>query len=156
MPNLDIFVAAHPEFPPRRSTSTSASSAPEIDAGADALIANIVTDTDAFFRYRDRAHAAGIAQPIIPSLLPLNSARRCDFLARELHIPYRPRRSGLARRTDRRRRRLAHNDLVAKLARLIDGGAPGANFNVIVPGDADFVVRALTSFRGTGAKADAD
>ncbi|HUI27908.1 MAG TPA: methylenetetrahydrofolate reductase, partial [Candidatus Kryptonia bacterium] len=72
LPNLDVFVAAHPEFPERALDKHFGFLRRKIDAGANGLIANIVTDTDAFFRYRDRAQTAGIEPPIIPSLLPLN------------------------------------------------------------------------------------
>ena len=39
--------------------------------------------------------------------------------------------------------RFGLDDLVTKLRTLIAGGAPGANFNVIVPGDAEVIVEAM-------------
>ncbi len=148
LPNLDVFVAAHPEFPAAALDKHFRFLKQKIDAGADGLIANIVTDADAFFRYRDRASAAGIDRPIIPSLLPLNSARRCEFLSQQLHIAVptaiveRLRDAG---REDAQRFGL--DDLVAKLRRLIAGGAPGANFNIVVPSDAEVIVEALKEYR---------
>ena len=157
VPNLDVFVAGHPEYPPGALAKHFRFLREKIDAGANAVIANIVTDTDAFFRYRDQAQRAGIELPIMPSLLALNSVRRCRFLAGELHIPVPSATVDAlaAARDDASAHALALDDLEAKLERLLDGGAPGANFNVIVPGDADFAVSALNNVRG-GAKSDAD
>ena len=149
LPNLDIFVAAHPEYPDSALGRHFEFLKRKIDAGADGMIANIVTDVDAFFRYRDRARAAGILQPIIPSVLPLNSLRRCEFLAGQLRIRVPPAIVDRLRATDRdSAQRLGLDDLVDKLQRLIAGGAPGANFNIIVPSDAEVVVRALENLRG--------
>jgi len=149
LPNLDVFVAAHPEYPAAALDKHFRFLRAKLDAGADAMIANIVTETDAFFRYRDRARAAGIDRPVIPSLLPLNSVHRCVFLAQQLHIPVPP--AIVARLQDLDRdsaQRFALDEMVAKLGRLIVGGAPGANFNIIVPGDAETTVAALTAWRG--------
>ncbi len=150
LPNLDILVAAHPEFPDRALDKHFVFLKRKIDAGADGMITNIVTDTDAFFRYRDRAQAAGIRQPIIPSLLPLNSLRRCEFLAGQLHIPVPAALAERLRGADRdTARRIGLDDMVAALHRLVAGGAPGANFNIVVPSDAEVIVEALKAFRGS-------
>jgi len=150
LPNLDIFVAAHPEYPEGALDKHFRFLRRKIEAGADAMIANIVTDTDAFFRYRDRARTAGIDRPIVPSLLPLNSARRCAFLTEQLHIPV-PQaiieRLRAATREDAQQ--LGLDDLLAKLQRLIAGGAPGANFNIIVPSDAEVIVEGLRALRSS-------
>jgi methylenetetrahydrofolate reductase (NADPH) len=149
LPTLDIFVAAHPEFPERALDKHFRFLRGKIDAGANGLIANIVTDVEGFFRYRDRAVAAGITCPIVPSLLPLNSARRCEFLSAQLHIPVPPAAVEQLRHADRdRAHRFGLADLVTKLRRLVAEGAPGANFNIVVPSDADAVVEALSAFRG--------
>lgn len=148
LPNLDVFVAAHPEFPDKALDKHFGFLKRKIDAGADGLIANIVTDTDAFFRYRDRAHAAGIRQPIIPSVLPLNSLRRCEFLAGQLHIAVPTQVIERLRGADRHgAHQFGLDDLVTRLQRLVAGGAPGANFNIVVPSDAEVVVEALKTFR---------
>jgi methylenetetrahydrofolate reductase (NADPH) len=149
-PHLDIFVAAHPEFPESALDKHFRFLKRKIDAGADALISNIVTDTDAFFRYRDRALAAGIDAPIVPSLLPLNGLRRCEFLSEQLHIPV---PSALRQRLQSADRASAHRlgleDLVVRLRRLIAGGAPAANFNIVVPNDAETAVAAIQAFRAS-------
>lgn len=150
--HLDILVAAHPEYPDTARPKHFRFLKRKIEAGADGMVANIVTDADAFFRYRDQAHAAGIDRPIIPSLLPLNSVRRCEFLAAQLHIPVAPAIIERLRSADRdAARALALEDLVGKLRCLIAGGAPGVNFNIVVPGDAEAIVAALRAFRAAAA-----
>ena len=148
LPMLDILVAAHPEYPEGALAKHFRFLRAKIDAGADGMIANIVTDADAFFRYRDRARAAGIDRPIIPSLLPLNSTRRCEFLAAQLHIAVPPLTVARLRDADRETaQQIGLDDLVAKLRQLIAGGAPGVNFNIVVPSDAQIIAQALTAFR---------
>ena len=148
MPSLDIFVAAHPEFPTAALEKHFGFLQRKIEAGANGLIANIVTDADAFFRYRDRAHAAGIRQPIIPSVLPLNSLRRCEFLTEQLHIAVPTAIIERLRSADRQSaQQFGLDDLVTNLQRLVAGGAPGANFNIVVPSDAEVVVEAIHAFR---------
>lgn len=148
MTDLDVFVAGHPEYPESALDKHFRFLRQKIDSGANGIISNIVTDADSFFRYRDRAAAAGIRLPILPSLLPLTSLRRCEFLTNELHIPV-PRAtvSSLTASSVDDAPRFALDDLVSKLEQLIRAGAPGANFNVIVNRDSDFVVQALRAFR---------
>jgi methylenetetrahydrofolate reductase (NADPH) len=150
LPNLDIFVAAHPEYPEAALEKHFRFLACKIAAGAGGLISNIVTDTDAFFRYRDRAHAAGIDRPIIPSVLPLNSWRRCRFLIEQLHIPVADATLERLRNAPRAAAQgFGLDDLVQRLAQLRAGGAPGANFNIVVPSDAEVVVSAVQAFRAS-------
>lgn len=150
LPNLDIFVAAHPEYPDSALEKHLRFLRRKVDAGADGMISNIVTDTDAFFRYRDRARAAGIEPPILPSLLPLNSARRCAFLIENLHISVPQATVDRLRAADQNSAQaFGLDDMVGKIDRLIAGGAPGANFNIIVPSDADAIVAAMQAYRGS-------
>ena len=148
LPTLDIFVAAHPEYPERVLEKHFRFLRRKIECGAGGLISNIVTDADAFFRYRDRARAAGVEVPILPSLLPLNSLRRCDFLSAQLHIPVPAAALERLRGVDRESaQRIGLDDMVAKIERLVAGGASGMNFNIVVPGDAEVIVEALHAFR---------
>jgi methylenetetrahydrofolate reductase (NADPH) len=142
--DLDIFGAAHPEFPERSLGKHFEFLKRKIDAGTNGLISNIVTDTDAFARYRDRAQAAGITLPIFPSLLPLTSTRRCEFLAKQLRIPV---PAAIVERLQGRDRDAAHaigvDGMHRSLEQLRAHGAQAANFNVILPSDADAVVEVV-------------
>ena len=51
----------------------------KVDAGVDFLITNLFFHNDDFYRFRDRAVAAGIGVPIIPGIMPIrnvNSIKR--------------------------------------------------------------------------------
>jgi methylenetetrahydrofolate reductase (NADPH) len=150
LPNLDIFVAAHPEYPEAAWEKHFGFLRRKFDAGADGMISNIVTDVGTFFRYRDRALTAGIERPILPSLLPLNSLRRCTFLIEHLRIPVPQATVERLRNANRdTAQRFALEDLVAKMRHLVAGGAPGANLNIIVPGDAEMIAEAIKVYRGS-------
>jgi len=45
----------------------------KIDAGAHRAISQFFFDNEAFYRFRDRAAAAGITVPIIPGILPVTN-----------------------------------------------------------------------------------
>jgi methylenetetrahydrofolate reductase (NADPH) len=82
--DFDISVAAYPETHPE-ATSAEAdldNLKRKIDAGASRAITQFFFDTDVFFRFLERARAAGITVPIIPGILPVtNFARVKQFAA---------------------------------------------------------------------------
>ena len=54
----------------------------KIDAGASRAITQVFFDVDIYFRFRDRAAAAGVVVPIVPGILPVtNFAQVCKFSA---------------------------------------------------------------------------
>ena len=73
--DFNISVAAypetHPEAPSPRADLDNLKR--KIDAGASQAITQFFFDVDHFFRFRDRAHAAGIDVPIIPGILPVTN-----------------------------------------------------------------------------------
>lgn len=86
-----IRCGAYPE-PHPESTGTAADVGflkRKVEAGASSAITQFFFDADAFFRFRDACAAAGIAAPVIPGILPVQSwkgarrfAERCGA-----HIP---------------------------------------------------------------------
>jgi methylenetetrahydrofolate reductase (NADPH) len=73
--DFEISVAAYPETHPE-ATSPRAdldNLKRKVDAGAGRAITQFFFDADHFFRFRDRAAAAGIAVPIIPGILPVTN-----------------------------------------------------------------------------------
>ncbi len=142
--DLDIFAAAHPEYPERALGKHFDFLKRKIEAGTNALISNIVTDIDSFGRYRDQADKSGIKVPIFPSLLPLASVRRCEFLAEELRIPV-PAAiiEGLRGKDRDSAHAIGVDGMRHSLERLRRLGVRAANFNVILPSDADAVVEVV-------------
>ncbi len=72
---FEISVAAYPECHPA-SPSVSAdldNLKAKIDAGADRAISQFFFSPETFFRFRDRAAAAGIAAEIVPGILPVTN-----------------------------------------------------------------------------------
>jgi methylenetetrahydrofolate reductase (NADPH) len=45
----------------------------KVDAGADVIVTQLFYDNEDFFRWRDACHAAGIAVPIVPGVLPITN-----------------------------------------------------------------------------------
>jgi methylenetetrahydrofolate reductase (NADPH) len=71
--DFDISVAAYPEKHPEAESAESDLKclAQKIDAGAQRAITQFFFDTDAFLRFRDRCHAAGIRASLVPGILPI-------------------------------------------------------------------------------------
>ncbi len=76
--DFEISVAAFPETHPE-ATSPEAdldNLKRKIDAGASRAISQYFFDTEVFFRFLDKAHAAGIDVPITPGILPVSNFRQ--------------------------------------------------------------------------------
>lgn len=73
--DMTIRCGAYPE-PHPDSADTAADVAwlkRKVDAGASSAITQFFFDADTFFRFRDACAAAGVAAPIIPGILPIQS-----------------------------------------------------------------------------------
>jgi len=72
---FDISVAAYPEVHPDSSSRAFdlENLRRKIDAGADRAITQFFFSSDAFFRFRDEAAAAGIDVEIVPGILPVSN-----------------------------------------------------------------------------------
>jgi methylenetetrahydrofolate reductase (NADPH) len=82
--DFEISVAAYPEVHPeaRDAESDLDNLKRKIDAGANRAITQFFFDTDVYFRFVDRARAAGITVPIVPGILPVtNFAQMTRFAA---------------------------------------------------------------------------
>jgi len=79
----EISVACYPEVHPR-STGREADLAylkRKIDAGATRALSQFFFDPEAFLRFRDAAHRAGIDAPLVPGILPIHDLNRVCILA---------------------------------------------------------------------------
>jgi len=81
--DFDISVAAYPEKHPQ-SPSWEAdidNLKRKLDAGATRAITQMFFDNDDYFRFVDRALAAGITAPIVPGIQPIHSFRQISGFA---------------------------------------------------------------------------
>ncbi len=79
---FEISVAAYPETHPEAPSAEVDldNLKRKIDAGATRAISQFFFDNDAYFRFVDRARAAGITVPIAPGILPItNFAKAAEF-----------------------------------------------------------------------------
>jgi len=89
--DFEVSVAAYPEVHPEAASPQADldNLKRKIDAGAERAITQFFFDTDVFFRFVDRARAAGIGVPIVPGILPVtNFAGVSKFAAKcGTHVP---------------------------------------------------------------------
>ena len=73
--DFDISVAAYPEVHPDAASADGDidNLKRKLDAGAKRAITQFFFRPEAFFRFRDKAVAAGITAPIIPGILPVSN-----------------------------------------------------------------------------------
>lgn len=72
---FEISVAAYPECHPDSGTAESDldNLKRKLDAGATRAISQFFFSPDCYFRFRDKAAAAGISQEIVPGILPVSN-----------------------------------------------------------------------------------
>jgi methylenetetrahydrofolate reductase (NADPH) len=80
---FEISVAAYPETHPEAQSSESdlANLKAKLDAGASRAITQFFFSPEAFFRFRDRAAAAGIDAEIVPGILPVSNVAQARKFA---------------------------------------------------------------------------
>nr|WP_219846170.1 methylenetetrahydrofolate reductase [NAD(P)H] [Emcibacter nanhaiensis] len=73
--DFDISVAAYPEHHPESGSAQADidNLKRKIDAGANRAITQYFFDVDHYFRFMDKALAAGISVPIVPGILPVTN-----------------------------------------------------------------------------------
>jgi methylenetetrahydrofolate reductase (NADPH) len=131
--HFHIEVAAYPEVHPQAKSASADLNyfKNKVDAGADSAITQYFFNPDAYFRFIERCHAAGISIPIIPGIMPItNYEQLARFSAGcGAEIP---------RWLDKRLAEFGDDldslrefgiDVVSKLTeRLLQQGAPGLHF----------------------------
>ena len=73
--DFDLSVGAYPEVHPDADSAKDDldNLKRKLDAGASRAITQFFFDSDVYFRFLDRARAAGISAPIIPGILPVTN-----------------------------------------------------------------------------------
>jgi len=146
---LEIFVAGHPEWQATLAKHMLYQRQ-KIENGAKGIIANIVAAAENYSRYVESAQAHQIEVPIVPSVIPLTSLTRCEFLETQLHIPVPEAvKEKLAHFNTKEDARQVGVEISGDIAEaLLKQGAPGVNFNVIFPQDVKSVKELLQRVRG--------
>ncbi len=106
----------------------------KVDAGADIVITQLFYDNASYFRFRDAAYTAGITIPIIPGLMPIQSAGQIQRITTMCgaSIP-----SDLQIQLDRagdddaRAEEIGIEKCIAQTAELIAASVPGIHFYVL-------------------------
>lgn len=81
--DFDISVAAYPEKHPQSPNwdADIDNLKKKLDAGATRAITQMFFDNDDYFRFIDRARAAGITAPIVPGIQPIHSFKQISGFA---------------------------------------------------------------------------
>lgn len=87
--DFDISVAAYPEVHPEAASAQSDldNLKRKIDAGATRAITQFFFSPDAYFRFLDKALAAGISAPILPGIMPVTSFSAIRRMSGNTEIP---------------------------------------------------------------------
>jgi methylenetetrahydrofolate reductase (NADPH) len=87
--DFEISVAAYPEVHPEAASPEADldNLKRKLDAGARRAISQFFFSTDAYFRFLDKALAAGITAPIIPGIMPVTSFAAIRRMSGNTHIP---------------------------------------------------------------------
>ncbi|WP_395330110.1 methylenetetrahydrofolate reductase [NAD(P)H] [Novosphingobium sp. BL-8H] len=87
--DFDISVAAYPEVHPEAASAQSDldNLKRKIDAGANRAITQFFFSADAYFRFLDKAQAAGITAPILPGIMPVTSFAAIRRMSGNTEIP---------------------------------------------------------------------
>ncbi|KMS55291.1 5,10-methylenetetrahydrofolate reductase [Novosphingobium barchaimii LL02] len=87
--DFEISVAAYPEVHPEAVSATDDldNLKRKLDAGATRAITQFFFSTDAYFRFMDKALAAGITAPILPGIMPVTSFAAIRRMSGNTAIP---------------------------------------------------------------------
>ena len=82
--DFEVSVAAYPEIHPDALSSQADldNLKRKLDAGATRALTQFFFSPETFFRFRDRAAAAGISAPIVPGILPITNFAQTSRFAR--------------------------------------------------------------------------
>jgi methylenetetrahydrofolate reductase (NADH) len=87
--DFELSVAAYPEVHPEAASAEADldNLKRKLDAGASRAITQFFYSTDAFFRFKDRALAAGIDAPLIPGIMPVTNFAAIRRMSGNTEIP---------------------------------------------------------------------
>ena len=87
--DFEVSVAAYPEVHPEAQSATSDldNLKRKLDAGASRAITQFFFTPEAYFRFLDKALAAGISAPIVPGIMPVTSFAAIRRMSVNTQIP---------------------------------------------------------------------
>ncbi len=87
--DFEVSVAAYPEVHPDAASAVADldNLKRKLDAGATRAITQFFYETDAFFRFKDQALAAGIDAPIVPGIMPVTNFAAIRRMSGNTAIP---------------------------------------------------------------------
>jgi len=130
---FSIAVAGFPEVHPRAVSAESDLTylKHKVDAGADAVVTQLFYDNDDYYRYVDNARAIGIEVPIVPGVLPIQSAPQVRRFTAMCHSSIPPRLEGMLVKVEDDNKAAAELGIeyaTEQVQGLLDFGVPGIHF----------------------------
>lgn len=105
----------------------------KVELGAEYGVTQLFYDNEAYFRFVERARAAGITVPIIPGIKPLTKLSQLATVPKTFHCDFPPElaREAMKCKTDEEARALGIEWGVAQCRELIERGAPSLHFYTV-------------------------
>lgn len=106
----------------------------KVDTGADIVITQLFFDNKSYFRFVEKARAAGIAAPIVPGLMPILSARQIQRITSMCGATIPPdleKKLLDAINDDEKAMAIGVEQCIAQATELLKRGAPGIHFYVL-------------------------
>lgn len=156
--DFEISVAAYPETHPDADCPQSDldNLKRKLDAGATRAISQFFFSADTFFRFRDDAAAAGIAQPILPGILPVTNVAQARKFAGACGAKIPDWMDGLFEGLDERpaSRQLVAATVAAELCRrLYAGGVRDFHFYTLNRADLAYAICHMLGMRPQASNA---
>ena len=155
--DFEISVAAYPEVHPDSPDAQSdiANLKAKFDAGADRAITQFFFDPECFFRFRDKAAAAGIEAEIVPGIMPVMSFAAVQRMSGMCGTEIPDWMEGLFDGLDERpeARQLVSATIAAELCRkLYAGGVRQFHFYTLNRAELSYAICHMLGKRPMGAK----
>lgn len=105
----------------------------KVELGAEYGVTQLFYDNEAYFRFVERARAAGIAVPIVPGIKPLTKLSQLATVPKTFHCDFPPElaREAVKCKSDEEARALGIEWCVTQCRELIARGVPSLHFYTV-------------------------
>ena len=148
--DFEISVAAYPEVHPEAVSAQDDldNLKRKLDAGATQAITQFFFDPDVYFRFLDKALAAGITAPILPGIMPITSVAAIRRMSANTTIPGWMERAFVGLETLPGSRELVAATLTSEFCRrLYDGGVRDFHFYTLNRAEQAYAICHLLGLR---------